>query len=402
MSVKTRKRRSAVRIDPRIFIVIGVLLAVIAVLLVILLYHGKEEITQRGTMLFSVKNTGAVVIRDENTLLSSEHAKLDYLKEEGSEVLSGEKLATVYKLGFSDELRESLLAAREEVYAAQMERIGSTKDSMLDEMNETIASLRERIGDCVMLGTGDDLEELCRALDLALRDRMEYLKDKIQETETLRALYKKVEDKEQLISAWTEEITAPNGGIVSYYFDGFEQAINADKLGMISPDLVSRAISQKGSSSWTTNDSTTVCRIVNKNRWYVAFLTKSSELTRTCSGVEYDLEIKGYGAFKATALEPLINGDEVVNILEVTDDIGSLLDVRTATVSVSASLSGIKIKADAVRKEKGLRYIELVLSDSHYTLRIDVLAEEKDMVIVRPHEPTDPLNEGVRYWNRKR
>ncbi len=402
MSVRTRKRRAAARVDPRIFIIIGVLVAVIAVLLFILLYHGKEEITQRGTMLFSVKNLNAVVIRDENTLISPEYAKLDYLKEEGSEVMSGEKLATVYKLGFSDELMESLLAIREEVYSAQMERIGSTKDSNLDEMNASIDSLRERIGDCVMLKTEDDLGELYRALDAALKERMEYLKDKIQETETLRALYKKAEDKEQLISAWTEEVTAPNAGIVSYYFDGYEQAMNAEKLGMISPDLVNRAIKQKGASSWTTNDATTVCRIVNKNRWFVAFITKSSELTRTCSGVEYDLEIKGYGAFKATALEPLINGDEVVNILEVGDDIGSLLDVRTATVSVSASLSGIKVKADAVRKEKGLRYLELVLSDSHYTLRIDVLAVEKDMVIVRPHEPTDTLNEGVRYWNRKR
>lgn len=402
MSVKTRKRRTSVRIDPRILIVIGVLVAVIAVLLFILLYHGKEEITQRGTMSFSIKNKSAVVIRDENTIVSQEYAKLDYLKEEGSEVLSGENLATVYKLGFSDELMESLLAVREEVYRAQMERIGSTKDSRLDEMNSSIDSLRERIGDCVMLHTGDDLGELYRALDTALKERMEYLKDKIQETETLRALYKKAEDKEQLISAWTEDVTAPESGIVSYYFDGYEQAMNAEKLGMISPDLVNRALNKNRASSWTTNDATTVCRIVNKNRWFIAFLTESAEFTRTCSGVEYDLEIKGYGAFKATALEPIVNGDSVVNILEVTDDIGSLLDVRTATVSVSASLSGIKVKADAIRKEKGLRYLELVLSDSHYTLRVDVLAEEKDMVIVRPHESTDTLNEGVRYWNRKR
>lgn len=402
MSVRTRKRRASVRIDPRIFIVIGVLLAVIGVLLFILLYRGKEEITQRGTMLFSIKNKSAVVIRDENTLLSQEYARLDYLKEEGSEVMSGENLATVYKLGFSDELLESLLTLREEVYRAQMERIGSTKDQRLEEMNASIDDLRERIGDCVMLRTNDDLEELYRALDVSLKERMEYLKDKVQETETLRALYKKVEDKELLISAWTESVLAPAGGIVSYYFDGYEQAMNAEKLGMISPDLVNRAIKQKGSSSWTTNDPTTVCRIVNKNRWFIAFLTKSAELTRTCAGVEYDLEIKGYGAFKATALEPLVNGDEVVNILEVNDDIGSLLDVRTATVNVSASLSGIKVKSDAIRKEKGLRYIELVLSDSHYTLRVDVLAEEKDMVIIRPHESTDTLNEGVRYWNRKR
>ena len=399
--VRRRSRRNAARIDPRILIIIGVLVAVIGVLLFILLYHGKEEITERGMMMFRLDNRNAVVVRDETVLISQEYASLDYLKEEGSEVVSGESLATVYKLGFSSELTQSLLSAREEVYKAQMERIGSTKDQRLDEMNAAIQSLRSSISDRVVLGSGRDLESLCMELDAALAERMEYLREKVQETETLRALYSKVEEREQLISAWTLDVTAPVSGIVSYYFDGYEQAINAEKLSMLSPDLLNRAIKAKGASSWTTNDMTSVCRVVNRDRWYLAFMTKSSELTRTASGVEYDVEIKGYGTYKAVALEPMINGDEVVNILEVNTDIGDLIDVRTAKISVSSAVSGIKVKSEAIKKENGLRYLELLLSDSHYTIGVDVLAEENGMVIIRPHEATDTLNEGVRYWNRK-
>lgn len=401
--MRVRKpRRERTRIDPRVLIIIGVLLVVIGVLLFILLYNGHEEITERGTMMFYLKNRDAVVIRDEEVLISSEYARLDYLRSEGADVMSGESLATVYKLGYSDELMQSLLNTREEVYRAQMERIGSTKDSHLDEINEGIQRLRRMIADCIMQGADGDLESLYRQLDNALKERMDFLKDKVQETESLRALYKAVEDKEALLDTWTDTVAAPKTGAVSYYFDGFEQAMNADKLNMLTADLINRALKDKGAASWTTDDHARVCRVVNRERWYVAFLTKSADLVRTARGVEYTVEIEGSGVYTGTALEPIINGSEIVNILEFTDDIGDLLSVRNVKLSVSASVNGIKVKSNAVRNENGLTYLELVMSDSHFTLRIDVLAENNGMVIVRPHEENDVLNEGVRYWNRKR
>lgn len=137
---KTKKQRT--RIDPRFWIIIGALAAVIGVLLFILIYNGREDVTGRGAMMFSVSGKSAVIIRDEETYLSSEYARVACNMEEGAAVNAGDSLATVYKLGYSDELSQSLLMAREEVYKAQLERIGSTKDSRLDEMNEEILSLR--------------------------------------------------------------------------------------------------------------------------------------------------------------------------------------------------------------------------------------------------------------------
>lgn len=402
---RTRRKRNTgvrTRIDPKIIIIIGVLLAAIGVLLFILLYGGKEEITERGAMTFRMNGVEAVLIRDEEVLYSAEYARLDYLREEGSDVINGESLATVYKLGYSEEIMQSLMAAREEVYEAQLERIGSTKDQRLEEMNENIDSLKARIARCLMLGEDDDLSTVYWLLDNALKERMDYLRSKVQETETLRALYKTADDKAALLSAWTETVAAPKKGTVSYYFDGYENAMNADKLSMLSPDLINRALKDKGATAWTTGDRTRVCRIVNSERWYAAFVTKGSDLKRTANGLVYEVEISGYGKYRAVALEPIVNGKEVINILEFSENIGELIDLRTVKIDITSDVSGIKIKSDAVRKDKGLTYIELLLSESHYIMRVDVLAEENGMVIIRPHDPTDVLNEGVRYWNRKK
>lgn len=403
MIIRKKKRKKArSRISPGILAVIGVLVLVIGVLLFILLYNGKEEITEQGAMMFTLNGQSAVIIRDESVNLSSEYARIDYLKPEGAAVEAGDKLATVYKLGYSDELMQVLLNAREEVYRAQIERLGSTKDQRLDEMESAVAALKARVEESLMRSSGEDLLSLYRELDSALKERMEYLKTKVQETETLRNLYASVAAKEELISAWLESSVAESSGVVSYYFDGYEQAMNAEKLNMLSADLVKRALKDSGAATWTTDDKTRVCRIVSPDRWYIAFLTEYDELTRLVAGMEYTVEIKGFGKFKGVALEPVISDKTVINVLEFNEDIGDLINVRTAEIDVSAPMSGIKVKGSAIKFADGNSYLELLLSESHYTIRVDVLAVEGDYVIVRPHESGDILNEGVRYWNKKR
>lgn len=398
---KQRKKKKS-RIDPKIFVIIGVLLAVIAVLLVILLYHGKEETTERGAMMMSLENVSTVIIRDEEVYSSSEYARISCLVEEGASVTTGERIATVYKLGYNDELMLSLLASREDVYNAQMARIGDTKDAKLDEMNAAVADAKSRIEASVLQNSGEDLLALYRTLNTVLKERMEYLRVKVQETENLRALYSTVESKEELISAWTEDVVAQGDGAVSFYFDGYEQAINAEKLNMLSGDLVKRVLSDSGAATWTTGDKTKACRVVNRNKWYAAFITGSESLTRLAAGVEYDVTITGYGTHTGVALEPMISGRQVVNLIEFTDDIGALINVRTAKANVTSPVSGIKVKGNAIRFEDGVPYLELLMSESHYSIRVDILAVQEDFVIVRPHESGDILNEGVRYWSKKR
>lgn len=398
---KKKRKRARSRIDPKIPIIILVLIAVIGGVLYLLLNNGREEITEFGAMTFSLKDKSAVIIRDEHTYISSEHTKMDFLKEERDSVSVGEKLATVYKLGYSDELMQSLLNAREEVYRAQMERIGYTKDAKLDELNESIISVKKQIGSCVMLRSGDDLESLFRRLDVLLKERMEYLRGKVQETERLRALYSQAEVKEELISAYTQDVVAEHNGVISYYFDSYEQAMNAEKLNMISADLINRAIKGKGAANWTTDDKTRVCRVVSPDKWYVAFLTSGDGLTRVAEGVEYTVNVKGYGTFTGVGLEPIVSGKEIVNLIEFDSSAEMVMEVRNVKLDISAAFTGVKVKSSAVSFEEHLPYLELVLTNSHNSVRVDVLANEEGWALIRPYKGVEGISEGVRYWNRK-
>lgn len=402
---KKKKRRAHVkrrRINPSIYFIVGGVVLVLGLILFLILYHGGEEVTKRGAEMFRLEGKSAVVIRDETVYLSQAYSRVDCAADEGKDVSEGDLLAVVYKRGYSDELMQTLLNSREEVYKAQMERIGSTKDTKLEEMNEAAAQLTARIEECLMQDSGEDLARLYRQLDAVLKERTEHLRGKVQETETLRALYADLDAKEELISAWTEEVYADSEGAVSFYFDGYEQAMNVEKLNMITAALVKRAIKESGASHWTTDDNTRVCRVVNRNKWYLAFTTGEEELARTAAGIEYEVEIAGVGVFRGVALEPYLSGKDFVNLIEFDEDIGDLIEIRSVKANITAAVSGIEVKSTAVTFEEGNAYIELMLADSHLRIRVDVLSVGKETVIVRPHDSADVLSEGVRYWNRKK
>ena len=393
---RARKRR---RFNWRIpiTILVGLILAAAAVFAFIY-FNGTEATAESAVMQFKLNNKSTVIIRSESLYTASEHIRLDFHKEEGEQVSVGDKLATVYKLGYSDELMQTLLNAREAVYEAQMERIGATKDSRLEEMNESIASLRAAVRDRVMLYEGEDLESLYRQLDEVLKLRMEYLRGKVQETENLRALYASVDEKEALISSWTEEITSQSKGVVSYYFDGYEQALTSSKLNMISADLIKRALKETGASKWNNDDKTRVCRVVNTGKWYAAFVTDAKDLTRVAEGVEYEVNFRGYGSYKGVALEPVISGTSIVNIIEFETELGGLIEARTVRADITAAVSGVSVKSKAVTFSDGKAFIKLVTGSDRRSMRVDVLASDGDTAVVRPYDSGDVLTEGVRYW----
>lgn len=391
------RRRSNPNI--RFYIAIAIILVLIGALLFVVFYGGSEEITERGVLEFSM-DASAVIIRDETAYVASPFTRIKYGAHEGSLVKNGDELATVFRLGYNDELMVALLDDREQVYKEQLKLIGSAKDEKLDEIEAGIVGLQNRVTAAVMGDSGEDLASLQEQLDSALLARREYLL-KVQAKEELNALYAKEANQLDIVEKWTEVVKAEGPGRVSYYFDGYEQAINKEKLGLVTSDLLRSALKGSGAASWTTDDGTRVCRIVDPNHWYVAFLTQNEELTRVSFDMEYEVEVKGYGSFKGTALDPVISGNYAINIIEVNDDIGGLIDVRTADVHITSSASGIKVKSDAIKFENGFAYIELVLSESHYRMRVDVLAVNEEYAIVRPHDSGDSLNEGVRYWKAK-
>lgn len=391
-----RKRSSGGSL--KYIIVIGVLLLAIAVLLIIVLYEGTEAITDSGHISIDV-DYEAIIIRDESAVTTQAYDKADYIVLEGEQVSEGDHVVDIYKRGYNDELMLALQNKREQVYAAQLEQLGETRDSNLESLNDSIKQLESSISNSIMLSTGgEDVAQLERELEQQLSQRREYLKSVVQETETLRLLYAEEKECENIVNAWKMPLNAERAGKVSFYFDDYENAVNADTIGMLTADLIKGVIKGKDANEWMVRSDNFAYRIVDNTHWYCAFVTPASDPLRVSKGQKYKIDTNGYGVFEATALEPQINGKSIINVLEVNADIGELINIRSIKLSISYDATGIKVLKDAIKMVKSIPNISLMYGEGRRDVPVDVLTLDDKYMIIKSRGESEQIVAGVRYW----
>lgn len=398
MIIAKRRRRG----NTKFLIAIVAMAVVIVILLLALFLRGSEAITDSGYLSIDY-NYDAVIVRSEKAVTTDSFDRADYFVREGKYADAGTHVMDVYKRGYNDELMLSLQQTEQEIYAAQLEQLGETRDSVLNGYNQAVDALESQIAEAVMNGNTDEVAQLEIELKLALTERGEYLRNTLQETETLRALYKTKQEKEALISTWRSSIVNEIAGTISFYFDDYENALNEDKLSIMTSDLITSVIKGKGAVEWTTEAENLAYRVVDTSHWYCVFLTPAHQALRTVQGMSYSIDVAGYGQFAATALEPMISGMSAINILRINQEMGELINVRTVKVKVKYDASGIEVKLDGIIIEDGQRYIELMYSEGKKKAEIDVLSVDGDSAIIRVKNPDEQaIVAGVRYWIPKK
>lgn len=382
-------------------------LAIIAILLISVIIVGIIRLSgftaeiAHDEMTVSEKYS-AVIIRDEKVYTAASYTRADYLVPEGSLVEPGTPVMNVYKRGYSDGMGITLQQLSEEVYAAQLEQLGDVKDSTLSGYNEAVYAIEARIAEASLSGSEESIIALEQLLSEKMDERSEYLKSILQPTEKLKNLYDREEQAKANLNNWLEEVDTEDSGIISFYFDGYENALNKDKLSIISAPVVSGALKKKNAVSWTVESETLTYRLIDPNEWYCAFLTDSDDAFRLAEGVTYDISVSGYGEYSATALKCVISGNKVVNILRVNDELGELAYARNVSITVNAVLSGERVELDSVINDENGQFIDIMQDGVKKRIEIEVLAVDGDTAIIRSASDEYDLSSGVKYWVPKK
>ena len=373
------KRKRIKKINP-LWIIAGLLAAILIAVLVILVRGGAEGIAETGSVTVDV-DYNAVIVRNEKVITSEAFDLADYFAEEGAWVEPDTKIMQIYRRGYSEEQAAALMRKHAEIYDEQLALLGETRDKTIRGYDELIALLEENIAEELMAGNSAEVPRQEAELLDALSSRTDYLRKNLQETETLRALY------------------SQESGFVSFYFDDYEKALNADKLSTLTSDIVSYVIKGKGGAAWTPALDTSAYRLVGGDEWYCVFLTGADEALRCVGGRSYSIAAKGHGTYTAVALEPIVSGKKVVNILKVEGAPTEFLNTRCIELTVRFDASDICVSKQAIQFENGVPYIELLLSDGKYCIFVNVLSADDKRAVINVREDQDmPIAVGVRYW----
>ena len=226
-----------------------------------------------------------------------------------------------------------------------------------------------------------------------LAQRSALLKQLVQADEALNALYGEEETKKAQLAEYASDVVAKGSGVVSFYFDGFEQVLSGDKLDVINADVINKVLDSAAGGMVASSESL-LFRLVNPSHWYIAFVTPRSQALRVSAGQTYRVQVEGYAdrLFIGTALEPVVNENGVVNILEFNETLGELIGVRTVKVTLSGEMTGLEVPLEAILEENGVP----VLPVDGRKIPLEVYSADEDTAIIAAKDGAS-LSAGMRY-----
>lgn len=389
--------RRRVRIKPKFYLILTLFVGIIVTVLVLALQDSAGGTLKQGSMEATITGK-AVLIRDEMSISVDRYDRVEFSVGEGETVYEGMPIATVYKWGYTDDMAQTLLNTETEIYNAQKSQLSGVENAEFSSIELQIEQKRAAIRAAVS-GTGEgDTLTLQNELKTLMEQRTTFLKNTVQPTEELTRLYNTREEKLSQLASYKTEITAAKDGRVSFYFDGFEQILNKDKLDTINAALVNTTVSGTVDSLGGSGDNL-LYRLVNTRLWYAAFVTDGEEEAGLLEGQTYTVTFDGYEdqAFTATANELVHSEAGVLNMLEFTEDMGALLNSRVITLTANATLSGIVVPLDAIGNKDGASIITIENGDNDYDVQIDIIATNGENALVKARDGETTLSEGMRY-----
>lgn len=389
-------RRRKVRFTGKFYILLAFVLIAATVSIALLLSDSSGGTLETGAMRMELSVKG-VVIRDEMSISVDRYDRVAFEVAEGAESYEGMPVAKVYKWGYSDDMMQSLITVEAQIYEAQKALLSGVENADLANIELQISQKRLQIRTLALDGEGDMLT-LENELKSLLAQRKEYLRNTVQPTEALNTLYATEAAKQEQLASYVTEITAPGNGVISFYFDGYEQALNYDKLDMLNAELIASVLKNTADMAGGSAEDL-LYRLVNPNLWHFAFLTDKDEPLRTLAGTQYTVAFEGVPdtQFTAMAVSTTAYDGGVVNLLECTEPIGPLLSARNINATVSMEASGIIVPLDAIGMRDGSAYITLRAENGTRDVAVDVLAEDGENALIQAKDAADPIAAGQRY-----
>ena len=395
-----RKRRLRVHSRPNfkgIAAVVAVAAAVIV--LIAILFPAAVHDSSRGQFTLDMTKT-AVIIRDETAY----YAEFDFNNiairaDEGKTVAAGEDLGLVYKLGYTEDIARRLYEVQEKIYALQTSLMSGISNTEISDAEEKVAFYRDALAHVQDGGSELSVLEIEHSLREAVKARNNLLRDVVQPTEELTALYSEESLQARRLDEWTSgRIVSQEDGIFSCYSDGYETSLCMDKLDRISSEQISNAVSGK---KYTTDNF--MYRIVKPGHFCIGIITERNSVPRIYSGEEYSVTFNGIRkTYTGKCVRSCVSGDYYLSLIRIDDEIGELLTRRTAKVNVTANFSGNKVLTKAIHygKEDGQTYVYFKTGDGTEKIAVDALATDGKYAIIRAADSQKNID-GLKYSTRK-
>lgn len=386
MALKRRRRANT-----KFYLFIGAI-AVVAVVVLFFVFNIQTAEVEQGTIPFEAE-AAAVVVRDEQVVFAQNYGKANYIVSEGERVEAEAPVMEVYKWGYNEKVMNDLIDYQTKIEQYQ-ENVFQSED-LANLQNEITAKAAELRG--IINGTAEgDVVTAERELKSLMASKQNYLKENVNPDQQLQDFYTQEEEIQGRVNNWRQQLTAPTAGVVSYYFDGAEDVLNAANIENVKSSDILDILNGTTGSQETQGEETEqpAYRLVNSYKWYLV-IRSEEEIPEFTNDREFSIAFNDYverqyqGVVSGTVKEE----NDYLYVIEISDDIGELLNVRRADTRVFTQFTGLKVPEKALKEKDGVTGVNVVVGREKTFVPVTVDIIKDGNAIVTPAEADSLLAE---------
>lgn len=372
----------------------GRVFAVVLILALVFIYavYLVAKLVQNPTNTFMVTN-GKIsqeesdigyIIREETVVKGQNYKNgMVKIKNEGEKVAKGDSVFRYYSSG-EEELKNKIAELDVEIQSLMQ----NEKSSFPSDVKLLESQIEKELDSIYGVNNAQKIQEYKKNINSYITKKA---KISSPSNSRLKELLSKREEYENRLTSDSENVNAPESGIVSYRVDGLESVLTTEDFTKFNKSFLQDLKLKTGQ---TVASSEEVGKIINNYQCYIVFNSNTNEAKSSKVGDIIKIRVQNSDTLKASVENIIDEDDESKTItVKITNDVEKLIAYRKISFDIIWwDAEGFRIPNEAIKEENGLSYVVRNRNGYYNKMLVKILKQNDEYCIVRQYK-TEELEE---------
>ena len=372
----------------------GRVFAVVLILALVFIYavYLVAKLVQNPTNTFMVTN-GKIsqeesdigyIIREETVVKGQNYKNgMVKIKNEGEKVAKGDSVFRYYSSG-EEELKNKIAELDVEIQSLMQ----NEKSSFPSDVKLLESQIEKELDSIYGLNNAQKIQEYKKNINSYITKKA---KISSPSNSRLIELLSQREEYENRLTSDSENVNAPESGIISYRVDGLESVLTTEDFTKFNKSFL-QDLKLKTGQTVASNEE--VGKIINNYQCYIVFNSNTNEAKNSKVGDTIKIRVQNSDTLKASVENIIDEDDESKTItVKITNDVEKLIAYRKISFDIIWwDAEGFRIPNEAIKEENGLSYVVRNRNGYYNKMLVKILKQNDEYCIVRQYK-TEELEE---------
>lgn len=372
----------------------GRVFAVVLILALVFIYavYLVAKLVQNPTNTFMVTN-GKIsqeesdigyIIREETVVKGQNYKNgMVKIKNEGEKVAKGDSVFRYYSSG-EEELKNKIAELDVEIQSLMQ----NEKGSFPSDVKLLESQIEKELDSIYGVNNAQKIQEYKKNINSYITKKA---KISSPSNSRLKELLSQREEYENRLTSDSENVNAPESGIVSYRVDGLESVLTTENFTKFNKSFL-QDLKLKTGQTVASNEE--VGKIINNYQCYIVFNSNTNEAKNSKVGDTIKIRVQNSDTLKASVENIIDEDDESKTItVKIANDVEKLIAYRKISFDIIWwDAEGFRIPNEAIKEENGLSYVVRNRNGYYNKMLVKILKQNDEYCIVRQYK-TEELEE---------